>query len=173
MKASQNLFALFLAYDLLTPDVDTNDDFRDLSQLFIDKAAPYERSLSRVFDTPAMRGNPMGQFHFDVLLSIAMDVGIDFLYLTKLPDLVTQNAGKTAIHNAIRSIPSFTDILRPDLVDELSYYHLPIKPRRLFEAELYSGKLYFAVGRHKNLDGTIHFGPYVLNPFYHFLAGKG
>ncbi len=170
LKSSQNLFALIRAYDLDTPDVVSRDDFRVQSQHFINLAAPYEGAIGALVAHSALCNTPLAQFCFNALMSIAIDVGLDFLYLTSLPDLVTAGAGKKAISDAIRAIPAFSDRLRPTIADELKLYCQPCQPRRLVEADLFFGNVAYAIGRHKNAAGQILYGPYALHPFFRFLS---
>ena len=169
MFPSNNLLALVRAYDLFTPDVKSEEEFRMQSVLFLTDLEPYIKPVRCLFEGYDRKCKHL-QNRFDALLSVAFDVGLDVLQSTSLPDLVMRDAPKQQVITAINSIPTFSGTMRQDIVLQMQRYGYPSLSRRQAEAELYCGRIYFSIGRSPDpVTGDIAYRPHVLHPFLRFL----
>ena len=167
MKPSNNLFALVRAYDTVTPPAHDKDEMILQSQSFLMMMEPYAKAITPLFENYTKK-SPAVQNRFDAVMSIASDIGLDFLFATDLPDAVRRQAGKSDIRAAIHSIPEFCGMMRPELQEQMKLYGIRQSTRRSVEFDLFYGLTLFTFGRTK-IEGEIVYAPYVLHPFFRFM----
>lgn len=169
MFPSNNFLALVRAYDPFTPPARSMEELRLQNQRLLDSlgdAVDYVSQLLKSVDLPPS----VRQNRYDAVLSIIYDVGIEFFNTYMLPDIVVLLNGKRRVRLAITSLPAFADTLLPGIEAEARRRKMSNLSRRHFEAELFFGNVWFAIGRQKGAEpDSIVYAPYLIHPVLQFL----
>ena len=167
MRPSNNLFALIKAYDTNYSPAKDLKEFRTQSQLFLDEIEPYCHTVNRAMGKTS-RADCGRQNHFDAMVSIAYDMGLDLFNATKLPALACGMASNAAMRHTRLALPCFNNTLRNELAESMRQYNMEYHSRRELEYKLWCGQPVFTIGRTK-IGDRIVFAPSVLHPVYSFL----
>lgn len=172
MTPSMNLMALARAYDLTTPPAADRKQLLQQQEQFLSLVKPLIPFVEPLVGRKSKRGHD-GQFPFDTLLSVTLDLGIDAFLASPLFSVLGDGVSKSEVLSAFYATPVNHGQLRPELEDQLRQYrivklHDDIPSRRHFEARLYTGICHFAIAPFLGPDKKKCLGPVVLHPLFLF-----
>ena len=170
MLPSNNLFALVRAYDLEASPAKEKEVFISQGKQFLCDIEPYAEAIAPLF-AGSGRKSSLAQFHYDAMLSVAYDIGLELFFDSRLPALIHGSHSKKAIRDAFLSLPVCYGVLRPELEEQMLSYRIKPMSRRAIEMFLFLGQPYFTIGRCRNptYSDEIVYSVSLLHPFYQFL----